>query len=300
MACAAKRGTAKCVCNCIPAWKGRFPTWVRIGLSTQTLIHTRSKTLSEGRNPPLQPLPPLLDTFQNVDVLKPLQQTGDLSPTGLEVVKSLRTASRKSRNTSLPGHRCCQWSGWSPRTATQKRSPGLEFTRHTRDLAGKRWHLLKNRMAFWNMISWAFDMVPNIAISLKHWWYPHAQQAIFCTSPKGPGQRTYDLQRPKAGQHLSQNASKLSLAHSKLTKISRQKQIQSAPVLHHAHLGVCTFWALDYWRVFNLMISISQMLILNDIRIPPSPYPSTNPISNSSCSWSSPISTPLAKSKSRT
>ena len=70
----------------------------------------------------------------------------------------------KSRNISLPGHRCCQWSGWSPRTAAQKRSPGLEFTGHARDSPGKvcledsflRWHLLENILAFWNMISWVF------------------------------------------------------------------------------------------------------------------------------------------------
>lgn len=44
-------------------------------------------------------------------------------------------------------------------------------------------------------------------------------------------------------------------------------------------LGCMYLLALDYRRVFNLMISISQILILNDIRIPPSPYPTTNPIS---------------------
>lgn len=69
-----------------------------------------------------------------------------------------------------------------------------------------------------------------------------------------------------------------SLAHFKLTKNSRlHKEIQSAPVLHS--LGCMYLLALDYRRVFNLMISISQILILNDIRIPPSPYSSTNPIS---------------------
>ena len=47
MACAAKWGTAKFVCDCIPALKGLFPTWVCIELSIQILIHNRSKTLSQ-------------------------------------------------------------------------------------------------------------------------------------------------------------------------------------------------------------------------------------------------------------
>lgn len=125
--------------------------------------------------------------WPTVDILKPLQQIGDLSPTGLGVVKSwyvsLHTVSQKSRNISLPGHRCCQWSDWSPRTATQKRSP--------RDWPGKgcledyflRWHLLKNILAFFecNFLS--------VWYGSKYCQQPETLVIIFCTSPNKTGQR---------------------------------------------------------------------------------------------------------------
>lgn len=73
----------------------------------------------------------------------------------------------------------------------------------------------------------------------------------------------------------------LSLAHFKLTKNSRlHKQIQSAPMLHHAHLGVCTFWPLTIGECLILWSPYLKCLYsMTSVRIPPSPYPSTNPIS---------------------
>ncbi len=253
--------------------------------------------------------------WPTVDVLKPLQQTGDISPTGLGVVLkswyvSLRTASQKVG--TFPYLAIAAASDQVGVPELQRRNgvlvSSLQVTlvTHRGRFAWKTpfWDDIFSK-TYWLSGIWFpefFDMVPNMESSLKHWWYHHAQQAV--RIPKGTGIEPVisDFTQWILGMICLEGRCNGKVDSTKSWKIwcnipgsifgpmeldpKRYPKSKTTKANRECFSASPCSRGCRYLLTSSTMISISQIATyplsirpLNDILIPPSPYPSTNPIS---------------------